>query len=168
MPKLERPALMHYIDASFGGVSSPKWFLIGKDIEEMSVELNPDTETVKNILGETSVRDNGYEPSMSADPYYANPDDSIYAKLKDIAMNRLKGDSCRTKILEVIVEDTSETKHSAWTEDVVVKPQSYGGDTSGFAIPFNVTFDGNRKAGTVTITSGTPTFTEGTEDAAGV
>lgn len=168
MPKLERPALMHYLDASFGDVGSPKWFLIGKDIEEMSVELNPDTETVKNILGETSVKDNGYEPSMSADPYYANPDDSIYAKLKDIAMNRLKGDSCRTKILEVIVEDTSATKHSAWTEDVVVKPQSYGGDTSGFAIPFDVTFDGNRKAGTITITSGTPTFTEGTGDVAGV
>ena len=37
----------------------------------MSVELNPDTEVKKNILGETSVQDNGYEPSMSADPYYA-------------------------------------------------------------------------------------------------
>ena len=75
--KLKRSYLMHYIDASFGG-ETPKWFLIGRDIEDMSVELNPDTETVKNILDETVVNDNGYEPSIDADTYYANTGDAIY------------------------------------------------------------------------------------------
>lgn len=156
--KLNREALMHYIDSKFGASGSPVWFLIGKDIDDMSVELNPDTETTKNILGETTVKDNGYEPSMSADPYYANPDDSIYEKIRDIAMNRLKGDECKTTILEVIMEDTVGP-HKAWREDVIVKPQSYGGDTSGVAIPFDVLFNGNRVEGTVTITEGVPTFT---------
>ena len=156
--KLAREALMHYIDSSFG-TDSATWFLIGKDIDDMSVELNPDTETTKNILGETTVKDNGYEPSMSADPYYANPEDSIYEKLVNIAMNRLKGDNCKTQILEVIIKDTAETAHQAWVEDVIVKPQSYGGDRSGVSIPFNVLFDGNRKEGTVTIAKGVPTFT---------
>ena len=159
--KLEREALMHFIDASLDAskAGTPSWFLIGKDIEEMSVELNPDTETTKNILGETTVKDNGYEPSMSADPYYANPEDSIYEKLRDIAMNRKKGDSCKTRLLEVIVENTSDSSHKAWIEDVIVKPQSYGGDTAGVAIPFDILFNGNRQEGTVTISSGTPTFT---------
>lgn len=158
--KLEREALMHFLDSTFNNSEdSPSWFLIGKDIEEMSVELNPDTETTKNILGETTVKDNGYEPSMSADPYYANPEDSIYEKLRDIAMNRKKGDSCKTRLLEVIVENTSDSSHKAWIEDVIVKPQSYGGDTAGVAIPFDILFNGNRKEGTVTISSGTPTFT---------
>ena len=159
--KLEREALMHFIDASFDAskAGTPSWFLIGKDIEEMSVELNPDTETTKNILGETTVKDNGYEPSMSADPYYANPDDSIYEKLRDIAMNRLKGDKCKTKLLEVIIENTSDSSHKAWMEDVIVKPQSYGGDTAGVSIPFDISFNGNRQEGTVTITGGVPTFT---------
>lgn len=166
--KLAREALMHYIDSSFG-TDTATWFLIGKDIDDMSVELNPDTETTKNILGETTVKDNGYEPSMSADPYYANPEDSIYKKLVDIAMNRIKGDKCKTHILEVIIKDTVETTHQAWVEDVIVKPQSYGGDTSGVSIPFDVLFDGNRKEGTVTITSGVPKFTpknasQGTSD----
>lgn len=156
--KLNREALMHYIDSKFVASGSPTWFLIGKDIDDMSVELNPDTETTKNILGETTVKDNGYEPSMSADPYYANPEDSIYEKIRDIAMNRLKGDECKTKILEVIMEDTAGP-HKAWQEDVIVKPQSYGGDTSGVAIPFDVLFNGNRVEGTVTITAGVPTFT---------
>lgn len=155
--KLERKAYMTFLDATFGG-AQPKWFLVGKDIEDMSVELNPDTETTKNILGETSVKDNGYEPSMSADPYYANPSDGdFYTKLKSIAMDRLKGDDCKTKILEVLID--GESPYSAWTEDVIVKPQSYGGDTSGVSIPFDVSFDGNRQAGTVTIVDKTPTFT---------
>lgn len=158
--KLKRSYLLHYIDAGFGGSGSPKWFLIGKDIEDMSVELNPDTETVKNILDETSVNDNGYEPSLSADPYYANPEDSIYEKLSSIAMNRLTGDDCKTTILEVLMEGNTESTHKAWTEDVIVKPQSYGGGQGGINIPFEVTFNGNRKEGTVTIANKVPTFTE--------
>lgn len=157
--KLERQAYMTYIDASFGTGTSPTWFLIGKDIDDMSIELNPDVSTTKNILGETSVKDNGYEPSLSVTPYYANPDDAIYAKLKSIAMERLKGDACKTKILEVIVSDTADESHEAYQEDVIVKPQSYGGDTGGFAIPYDVHFDGNRKKGTVTLSAGVPTFT---------
>ena len=35
MAKLKREALLHYIDASFGGTGSPQWFLIGKDIDDM-------------------------------------------------------------------------------------------------------------------------------------
>ena len=157
--KLKRSYLMHYIDASFGG-ETPKWFLIGRDIEDMSVELNPDTETVKNILDETVVNDNGYEPSIDADTYYANTGDAIYEKIKDIAMNRKTGSDCETKILEVLI-DKETGPYDAWTEDVVVKPQSYGGGTEGVAIPFDVSFNGNRKQGTVTIADKVPTFTEG-------
>lgn len=163
MPKLARKCYATYLDSTFkvGADSAPAWFLIGKDIEDMSVELNPNIDTKENILGETAVTDNGFEPQVTADPYYANPTDTIYPKLKSIAMERLKGDDCKTHILEVIIEDASATKHEAYMEDVVVKPTSYGGDTAGFAIPFDIHFDGNRKKGTVTITAGVPTFTEG-------
>ena len=111
--KLKRSYLMHYIDASFGTGETPKWFLIGRDIEDMSVELNPDTETVKNILDETVVNDNGYEPSIDADTYYANTGDAIYEKIKDIAMNRLTGDDCKTAILEVLVFLSTRTSRIA-------------------------------------------------------
>lgn len=161
MSKLTRGASRTFLDSTFGG-DTPSWWRLGKDMDEFSVELNPDTTVVKNIWDETSVQDNGYEPSADADPYYANTDDDIYPTLLNIAMNRLRGDDCKTKILEVIVEDTSATTHKAWIEDVVVKPVSYGGDTSGFAIPFSISFDGNRKEVTVTITNGKPVFEEGT------
>lgn len=158
--KLNRSHLLHYIDASFGD-ETPKWYLIGKDIEDTSVELNPDTNTKKNILDETSVEDNGYEPSLDLDTYYANPSDAIYEKIKDITMNRKTGDACKTKILEVLVDKTTGA-YDAWTEDVLVKPQSYGGPQGGVNIPFNITFDGNRQKGSVNFDPETkaPTFTE--------
>lgn len=157
--KLTRGAYRTYLDASFGS-ETPIWFLIGKDMEEANVDLGADVEVIKNILDETTVKHNGYEPSMEADPYYANPEDSIYPTLRNIVMNRLKGDECRTKILEVIVEDTDATKHRAWMESVVVVPSTYGGDTSGFQIPFTVNFDGDRVEGSVTFTNKVPTFTD--------
>lgn len=165
MAKLEREALMHYLDASFKkAAETAEWAILGDDIEEMSVELNPDTEQKKNILGKTRTTDNGYAPSMSADPFYADPSSKLYPKLKAIALDRLKGDECKTLMLEVIVEDTSAAKHLAYVQEVMVKPQSYGGDTTGVNIPFDVTDDGERTKGYVTaesLKSGNPVFAEG-------
>ncbi|MCH5202753.1 MAG: hypothetical protein J1F17_06060 [Oscillospiraceae bacterium] len=155
--KLKRSYLLHYIDASMGS-TTPKWFLIGKDIADLSVELNPDTETVKNILDETVTNDNGYEPSISAETYYANTDDSIYEPILNIAMNRLTGDDCKTKVLEVIM-DAKAGPYKAWQEDCIIKPQSYGGPQGGVNIPFNISFCGNRQQGTATVTDKVPTFT---------
>ena len=167
--KLKRSHLLHYIDASFSDNTAsgwtPQWFLIGKDIEDMSVELNSDISTLKNILDETVANDNGYEPSVSADTYYANTGDSIYSTLKNIAMNRLTGDDCKTTVLEVLidtVEGLTTGTSSAWIEDCIVKPQSYGGAQGGVNIPYNINFDGNRKTGTVTFTNKVPTFVETT------
>ena len=71
MAKLEREALMHYLDSTFKkAADTADCVILGDDIEEMSVELNPDTEQKKNILGNTKTTDNGYTPSMSADPFY--------------------------------------------------------------------------------------------------
>ena len=146
MPKLTRGKYIIYIDASFGK-GEPTWFKIGKSLSSLAVELNPDVSTEKNIFDEVFVTDNGYTPQTSVDPYYANPDDAIYEHIRNIAMNRLVGDECRTKIMEVIIEHDGQAAHSAWIEDVVVKPTSTGGDTAGFSIPFEVYFDGNRVEG---------------------
>ena len=165
--KLEREAMAHYLDTEFNtkvaDAAKAKFEIIGDDIEEMSVELNSDTEQIKNILGQTKTRDNGYTPSMDADPFYADPDKALYPKLRDIAMNRLKGDQCKTLMLEVIVEDTGAETHKAWVREVMVKPQSYGGGTEGLNFPFTVSEDGDSVVGTVTaesMKSGKPVFTK--------
>lgn len=162
MGKLKRSAHLFFIDASFGG-ETPEWFLVGKDVEDMSIELNPDTETTKNILDETSVNDNGYEPSIDVDTYYANPSDgTFYNKIKNIAMNRLTGEACITKCLEVLIDKTTGA-YDAWQEDCMIKPQSYGGAQGGVRIPYQVMFCGNRTKGTATVTARVPTFTADAE-----
>lgn len=169
MAKLNREAMATYLDTTFNtkvsDVAKATFEIIGDDIEEMSVELNPDTEQTKNILGETKTKDNGYEPSMDADPFYADPDKQLYPKIRDIALGRLKGSDCKTLMLEVFVENTESTTHLAYVREVMVKPQSYGGGTEGVNFPFNVMEDGASVKGTVTAASlktGSPTFTAAT------
>lgn len=156
--KLKRSHLIHFVDATMNS-GTPDWYKIGKDVEDMSVDLGVDTETKKNILDETTTVDNGYEPSLEVDTYYADTNDTIYDPLVNIAMNRETGDACKSKVLEVLIEDTDATSHRAWLEDAVIKPTSYGGAQGGVIIPFKVGFDGNRIEGTVTMSGGVPTFT---------
>ena len=114
MSKLTRGAYRTFLDAAFGGTGTPKWWRLGKYTDDLSVNLNPDVSSNKNVWDESYVEDNGYEPSIESTTYYADPTDPIYPKLRDMAMNRLKGDDCRTTILEVIVEDTAAAKHRAF------------------------------------------------------
>lgn len=168
MSKLNREALASYLDTAWNkkiaDADKAEFEIIGDDIDDMSVELNPDTEQTKNILGQTKTQDNGYEPSMDADPFYADPEKKLYPKLRDIAFGRLKGAECKTLLLEVIVEDLDADNHLAYLREVLVKPQSYGGSTEGFNIPYNVSEDGDSAKGYVTnesVKSGNPKFTAG-------
>ena len=166
MAKLNREALAHYLDTAWNkkvaDVSKAVFEILGDDIEEMSVEMNPDTSQIKNILGQTRTVDNGFAPTMSADPWYANTESKLYPHLRDITFEELKGDERKTLLLEVIVEDTEDETHLAYVREVKVTPSSRGGGTEGFNIPFTVDFDGAWVKGTVTaesVKNGSPVFT---------
>lgn len=158
MAKLKRSAHAFYVRSG----STAEWQIVGKDIDDMSVDMNGSFETTHNILDEVSVNDTGYEPQVSVTPYYANPEDAIYDYLLDLALNRKSGDECTGQYLEVIVENSTATSHKAWLENCKFEIVSYGGDTNGFQIEYNVLPNGNRQEGTATIasdTNKTPTFT---------
>lgn len=151
--KAERKFLAHYIDSAFDTTyAAPDYVRLGKDLEEFTVELNPDVETSKNILGENSVKHNGYDASSDADPVYYEYDDALTEKMMEIAMLRLSGDACKTSYVEVLLkpgEGGAEPEVlRAVREDVFVIPNSYGGDTSGVQVPFSINYAGNRTEGT--------------------
>lgn len=156
--KIARKYMAHYIDASFGG-STANWYRIGKDLEEYNVEMNPDTEVRKNILGESSFVHNGYEISADADPYYAVVGDALFEKLQDIIDTQANDDTCKTDILEVHLWDEGSTTGTfvAYKQEAYVVPTSYGGDTSGYQIPFTVNYTGAKIAGK--FNTSTSTFT---------
>lgn len=154
MAKLKREAHRIYLKTS--GLSA--WFLIGKGIDDMSVEMNGSFEQKRDVTGEVSVNDTGYQPQVSVEPYYANPDDAIYPFLKDLALNRKSNDEAKAEYMEVLIEDTEAESHEAWKEDCRIEIVSYGGDTSGFQIAYNIWPDGNRTKGSVTYEGKVPTF----------
>ena len=146
LENLARKFMAHYLDDTFGGVT-PNWFRIGKDLEEFNEELNPDVETSKNILGQTSVKHNGYEVSESVEPYYYAVGETLAEKVEEIANKRLTGSATQTTMVDAIFSVDAEgnvTKISAYKETVSVIPDSIGGDTSGVQIPFTLYHHGDR------------------------
>ena len=163
--KIERKYMAHFIDTNFGS-GTPSWYRIGEDLEEYNVELNPDTELTKNILGSTCFTHNGFEPSADASPFYARVGDTLFEKLQDVVDNRRTGDQSKTDTLEVHMwEDGVATgSYVAWKQPAYLVPTSYGGDTSGYQIPFSVNYVGQRVKGEFVpnTTTGGGTFTPGT------
>ncbi len=155
--KIDRKYMAHYIDAgSLCGGLTPKYERIGKDLEEYNVELNPDTETSQNILGESTFKHNGYEVSSDADTFYADTASDLFAALQKIVDNRYKDDNLKTKAVEVhLWTEAAAGKYEAYQQECYVVPTSYGGDTSGYQIPFTVNYTGERVKGKFDISSGT-------------
>lgn len=145
--KIARKYMAHFLDASFGG-ASPDWYRIGEDLEEYSVDLNPDTEMKKNILGNTTFSHNGYEPSADSDPFYTRVGDALFVKLQNIIDTQATDDTLKTKSLEVHLWDGDDTDgYVAYQQDCYVVPTSYGGDTSGYQIPYTVNYVGEKVKG---------------------
>lgn len=153
--KLKRKHHRYYLRSN----STMPWFLVGKGLEEMSVEMNGSFEQKTDITGETTTSDKGYAPQTSVSPYYADPTDGTwYEFLKDLALNRKSGDDAKCELMEVLIEDESAASHSAWKENARIEIASYGGDTSGFQISYNVWSDGERTEGSAAYSNGVPTW----------
>lgn len=145
---------------------SENWTCLGKDTDDLSMDLNPDTEQVKNVQGEVTFVNNGYAPTLSNDSYIARREDAIYPHLQTI-VDTLATDDERTSATLLVATLTDEVKESktktltgkGFTVPVKVTVDSDGGSTSGYAIPFTVSEDGGRTQGTVSVADKVPTFT---------
>lgn len=156
--KIERKCLAHFIDSEFNvdptkANATFNYVRLGQDLEAFAMEMNPQVETRKNILGEQNVVHNGYETSSAVDTFYAYEGEPLFERLAEIANERLTGDDCRTSRVDALFHlDESKNLVCDWAyrEDCWVIPQSIGGDTSGVQIPFQILDAGNRVAGTAT------------------
>ncbi|MGN0363698.1 MAG: hypothetical protein ACI4ET_12745 [Bilifractor sp.] len=159
MPRFERNHKMFF--ASFDG---EKWAPLGKDNDDLSKDLNPDVDTSKNVLGETTVDFAGYEPSVEVDPYYAEEGDVLYSKLADIAEQELSGDEDVAGFYAEVMFDKVDKTAGTMTgtghkRAAKIIPSSIGGDTTGVGIPFTVYPYGPMETVTVTYTKATRAVT---------
>lgn len=156
MAKIERKYLAHYINTAVSGDAA--YERLGKDLEEFSPELSAQVDTKKNILGETSILISSYEKTASVEPYYAETGDRLFDRLQAIIDDGLVLDQLKTDVVEVkLWENPQDRVYQAIREDAYIEVSSYGGDTSGYQIPFTLHFTGNKVKGTFDVA--TKTFT---------
>lgn len=156
MAKIERKYLAHFINTA--KTEEAVYERLGKDLEEFSPELAAQVDTKKNILGETSILISSYEKTGSVEPYYAEKDSPLFTRLQDIIDNQLVLDELKTDVVEVKLWDAAaEGAYPAIREEAYIEVTSYGGDTTGYQIPFTLHFTGVRTKGTFNVA--TKTFT---------
>ena len=156
--KIERKYLAHFIDGAAIGSETAIYERLGTDLEEYSAEMSAQVDTKKNILGETSVLISGYDKTASVEPYYAQTGSALFARLQDIIDNNRVLDDLKTHVVEVkLWENQQENVFPATCEEVYLEITSYGGDTTGYQIPFTVHYTGNKVKGTFDVS--TKTFT---------
>ena len=157
--KIERKYMAHYLNTAFGGSSgSASYVRLGADLEEYSPEMSANVEKKNNILGQTSVVIDSYQKQGEVSPYYAEKDDPLFEKLQAIIDGDLTLDNLKTDIVEVkLWGEASTGSYPAVKEECYIEIVSYGGDTTGYQIPFNVHYTGVKTAGT--FNPNTRTFT---------
>ena len=154
MAKIERKYLAHFINTAASGEAV--YERLGKDLEEFSPELAAQVDTKRNILGETSVLISGYEKTGAVEPYYAEMGTGLFQRLQEIIDGNLVLDQLKTDVVEVKLWESAEgTVYPAIREEAYIEVTSYGGDTTGYQIPFTIHFTGNKVAGTFDVTGKT-------------
>lgn len=146
--KIERRYMAHYLNAAFGS-GEANYTRLGQDLEEYAPELTANVEKKSNILGQTSVVIDSYQKQGEVSPYYAEKGDPLFEKLQSIIDNDLVLDDLKTDIVEVKLWDAqSSGAFPAVREECYIEVSSYGGDTTGYQIPFNVHYTGVKTKGT--------------------
>lgn len=153
MAKIDRKYLAHFINANYG--ADPAYVRLGEDLEEYSPELSAQVDTKKNILGQSSVLISAYEKTGSVEPYYAQAGDPLFEKLQTILDQGLVLDQLKTDVVDVKMwmEKAGENAYPAVREEAYIEILSYGGDTSGYQIPFKLHYTGKRTSGTFDISN---------------
>ena len=153
MAKIERKYLAHFINTAAPGEEAV-YERLGKDLEEYSPEMSAQVDTKKNILGETSVLISSYEKTGAVEPYYAESGSGLFARLQGIIDEAKVLDDVKADIVEVkLWEEAEGTAYPAIREECYIEVTSYGGDTTGYQIPFTVHYTGAKVKGTFDVST---------------
>ncbi|HHV51799.1 MAG TPA: hypothetical protein GXX54_08935 [Clostridiales bacterium] len=145
---IKREEFMLFADVS-SSPNSPEWELLGDKVEELTLAMNPNVETVHDVTGNTSTTLDRYEVQTDISPVRAKRESKLHKILYDIVKYRKTHTDVIRKFLCVnVFDEVEEGKYAAWIQDGVIAVQSYGGNTQGLDIPFNIHWIGKPVHGT--------------------
>ena len=157
--KAARKLLRTYVNV--GTAETEEWFLVGSGVEDSSIELNPNTESVTDILGVTSTDVTRWEPSQSFDPFTVKGGSALAFKLHEIWVNKTPELLSKFEVLIVYkyVGDTTSGYDAELQKNCTVNVTSIGG-SAYVDMPIEISYSNDSVKGTVKYdTEDVPTFT---------
>lgn len=128
---------------------SPIWQVVGAGVEDSSIEFNPDTETITDILGVTETTVNKFETSQDLDPMTVRGGSQLAVKLyNQIKYNRLS-EFAMYEVMQIHAYVGSEGSYEAEVhKNCTLTPQSIGG-SAYVDMPINIAYSNDKIHGTV-------------------
>lgn len=136
--------------------------VLGTRVEDSSIELNPDIETMTDILGQTYTDINKTEPSQTLDPSYIIGGSKISAYLYDAMIHNRINDynqAFSVYIISGFVGDATNGYETVRHDQCSIIPTSVGG-SSYVALPLEIHYSNKITSGTVNKLADDFTFTE--------
>lgn len=149
--------------ANVGEGSAYEWELLGDRVEEMSLTMNPNIETISDVTGLTETTLDKYQVQTEVSPMRARRDSKLFGILYDIVRHEKVLSQVEREFLCVAVFDQGGGQdaktYAAWKQRGIIAVDSFGGGTTGLDIPFSIYWVGAKTHGSFSLE--TKTFTAG-------
>lgn len=150
--KAERKLLVTAVnvgDSITDSVGTPEWQVVGAGVEDSSIEFNPDTETITDILGVTETTVNKFETSQDLEPMTVRGGSKLAVKLyNQVKYNRMS-EFAMYEVMQIHAYVGSEGSYEAEVhKNCTLTPQSIGG-SSYVDMPINIAYSNDKIHGTV-------------------
>ena len=158
-PKQNRNQRRFYVDARIDPTQgSPLFYLLGEDNDDLSRDISWNSDTKKNVLGNTTVSSTITEESVSAEPFYARDGDAMSELLQHFDLSKSELDSIKRNYYEVKLDNDGVAIY-AFRQVADIKLQSVGGSSEDADnLPFELGLSGPRVE--MDYSLATETFTE--------
>ena len=156
---VERKLLLLYLNT--GTESAPIWSVIGKRVEDSSMEFDWGDESKKDILGDTYTTMNKPTVTQTFDPCELDAADKAQERIWNLAVREQDAAALSNQDMLVVHAYAGTADSAVFAERYsacAVKPSGLGG-AGNVGMPIDVTFGGKRTIGTAAVSDGVVTFT---------
>jgi len=129
---------------------TPEWQAVGVGVEDSSIEFNPETETVTDILGITETTVKKFETSQELSPMTVRGGSKLAVKLyNQIKYNRMS-EFAMYEVMQIhaYVGDAENGYEAEVHKNCTLTPQSIGG-SSNVDMPITINYSNDKVHGTV-------------------
>lgn len=156
--KADRKLLMTFVNV--GSTSeSPEWEILGRGVEDSSIEYNHDVDQTNDILGMSDTTVSPAKPTQELDPNTIRGGNKLSERILDIERRKALSELSSFDIL--VVHCYLGTADGPFTAEMhkgcTIVPTSLGG-SSYVDMPLTVYLSNDTDLGTVTMAAGKPTF----------